>query len=681
VKKNKLDFSIVKAVCLVFLGWVAASSPVTVYADIVCSGSPNIPTNHYVHSYGMGNPCSGLYYITQAASGSTILACQIPHSAGGSNYPLPDEYFIQDIVNVGDDCTLNQQSSYAYRLIKPSGNGPFTVCSRTTLPDGYVITQRIHNPPNLDCSPAIVIRKPSTSGTTVICDGSPIPSGFVVTAKGTSSNCKIGPTSSPGPTKTIRTPVAGLNVCDGSPVPPGFGFITVSNISACGGPGYQLVLPQNNTILCQPSPVPAGFVKIESRQYTQCANNGFGFKIHQPQDNQIMCGIDGPAAVPAGYVITEKLDTSACSVGIEYKIRRPSTTSAIVACDGSIVPSGFGFSASAQYDQCNHLSGTGLGFTVRVIQPGDSYCQSSGYTIPEGMVITQVIATPQCNNGFANTIAFPNSSGTTEVCAASTVPAGYIISGRGPTSDYPQCGTFGGFTIRQPSNTGQTIACVGSPIPAGFAFVAVGQYSQCGTGAANGFLIELIQGAGPHTVCEGTVIPNGYVIIEYDTYSQCSGNVNDAGFVIRLPSETGQTTVCESSPIPVGFVIVGLGESSNCGLSGTGFTRTIQRPNDPGVTVICPQSSIPAGFVIVRIINSVTACNGASGRVIQSGSGGGGGGGSAVDPQEFVDTEPNMSDDTIPSVNFDCANGSPSTAFISPSADQNPATCGGTVLE
>lgn len=597
-----------------------------------------------------------------------------------------------------DACNPWAGSKGSYSMVRYVGSLTVAdVCSDTYIPPGWIVESK-NGDGACDIGTAGSqtsrwrIRKPTATNYTV-CSGSNIPAGYAITGYGVYTKCKPVWNSAAysGIGYTITSNItSGMSICSSSnfTIPSGFVITEKKYISKCGAgsnSGLALVVTAVENItttsyICDGpygEVIPDGLIITGKDNYTQCyggpgAGTGLGFIVSPPNPTgSIVCE---PSAVPSGYVIIEKDIYPQCGVntlsGPGFKIRTP--YSGLIVCWPSPIPEGWGTTESGQYPQCGAGTATGWGYKIAPISSGSVICDIS--LIPQDWVITAVATYPQCGGGgIGYAIQPPNSSGETDICYPSKMPAGYAkvqvkIS-------YSQCGTFGGWTIAKPASSGETFICGDSPIPPLYVVTRIVTTSICGSIVNTGYYISQLTGDGPFILCNNTAVPNGFVIIAgADSYAHCGGI---GGVTIIIPNATGTTDICSWSPFPSGYVVVELLSRTVCKtVTTTNLAYRIQYPNSSGFTTICNVTTvpIPSGY-FVNSTGTASQCNPLTSSVIST---------QYNEPEpppitpivptEFVNSEPDISAADVLPVTYDCSNSGNTPGFVS-SAASNAASC------
>lgn len=125
----------------------------------------------------------------------------------------------------------------AYRLSVDVYRAPMTLCTSSTLPQGYVVVSATStfSCPNWSTSypNQYGLRWPYGDETLTICSGpASAPAGWVIIAAGSSSNCPSGFVSSYN-THTIKLPDEREEICNASTLPAGYVIVAQGSDSAC----------------------------------------------------------------------------------------------------------------------------------------------------------------------------------------------------------------------------------------------------------------------------------------------------------------------------------------------------------------------------------------------------------------------------------------------------------------
>lgn len=225
------------------------------------------------------------------------------------------------------------------------------------------------------------------------------------------------------------------------------------------------------------------------------------------------------------------------------------------------------------------------------------------------------------------TITTVPSTGTTTLNAcpvAQPDPVGFVITRLQVPNTGGSCNGLLMKQIRRPtaSTTQTTNACAGSVIPVGFVIASVGSDSNCPqtSGASSGpwNAIRLPVSSGDF-VCSTSTLPAGYVINRYDTNTVCSQSGQPAAPRKRIlvPPATSNTTVCAGSPVPPNFAYFSSSPTTpNCSTtgSGSGPGMVIGPPVDD--SIVC-SGTIPAEFSVVQITTNDTNCANGLGLVVR----------------------------------------------------------------
>jgi hypothetical protein len=594
----------------------------------------------------------------------------------------------------------------AKALARPSTTTTTVACSISVIPPGFVIISS--NLTNANCpviqgqsnGPSNTIRLPVAAGDTV-CSISAVPSPFVITRYGTSSSCP-SPGVSSGPTKTIRTYTlaqagAGVTVCAGSPVPDDFVFIATGSYANCAtsgngtsGPGWKIAQPVDGGVICAGN-IPADFSIVNfTAAASQCAT-GVGMTINHPSPNGSSECIVAGHLPPPGYVISAvNLSTTGCNptgggTGPGRTVKVP-TASGQVCCTGSVTPSNWVITRYSNVSQCSDITGTPKSRTI--LQPSSTQNTDvcAGSTVPAGFAIIASPSVSGCEStgggGAGPGLRIgPVSSGTT-ICGPPTlglgvIPAGYIVSRITTNTACPE--NQRAFVVTQPANTGTTFACtintVIPPMPPGFVINSfAASQSACGDppagfGTSYNVLIPDPTPGNTTLVCAASTalpLPAGFVKVATSTYSQCSASTG-VGYQITVPAISGVTTICDATaPVPPEYVTVANINTTAC---ADNLGRQIQRPSQSGDTIVCSGSNIPSGFV--QVAGSATNYD-------QCAPGASTGPGFKVRllgtvPTPFVGTEPDVT--TPPPAPTPFCPTPPSTTFPSGTSTKNTAVC------
>lgn len=642
----------------------------------------NIPSNEVVIRAITNTSCGN-------ASGNIRLETRVPSASGSTterceNYGgMPAGFVVIRVKGTNDsgvDCNGNNSGNgvrHTIRVPQDSSSTTTTICANQSqpLPAGYIINQvgSSNDCATIGSQPTYRIRKPRTGGTVdSICNQSTIPTGYVVVrnTRNTSSCSNNGTTQQ----YDIRTPGNNIWICGNyTGIPDGFAALQESSSrSDCtgfnqSGLAYRIGPPVHNTIVCGQGNVPSGFLKTEVNNFSQC-DGSVGYRVFDivqiaSQLEYCTSGND----VPTGYVVTSIRSSNDCSTNSSataLTIRQPANGSVI--CANYPYPAGYAITSSGSSNSCSTGSGTGPTYTISQLQAGQSYCDSGSFTIPAGLVITQVTNDSSCPGaGRRITLNTPSTNSVTNICLGgnATMPAGYVITSINPSDS--SCGISRQRTsIRLPYANSETTICSTSPVPNGYIVVQNNiSVSFCGNIAPTASVIRSASTiSGPFTICAGSSVPDGFVITAY------IGNVNACGTLGGLEIRPIQSPIiaCLGSPIPPSYIVLRYLNSSACQDLGANADNAfeLRLPNTNGTTTTC-SSVPPPGYVILRTESSSVCGLTNTAYVITS---------EVSLPAEFVDPIKNVIPGGVPAVNYDCGGSSQTGGFIN-GQPRNTAAC------
>lgn len=256
---------------------------------------------------------SAYYHLIKPVTTSTYPHCKIA--------PVPTGFGVQGTL---DDYNLCLSGAYQIGPILPNSWMCVIPGQGFVVPAGMVIYE-IQN--GGSCPSGDVIYRvdyPNSNGETNICTTEGIPSNYVITrhVSSDSSNCN----NEPGLTIQLAPSAGSITVCSSSMIPSGFKIIS-SGVDSAN---------------CNGAPNDAYYVLSQ---------------IIASVDT--VCGIP-PDNVPAGYVVTARMELSDCAVAFgsglnAMTVAIPSLTAEVAICYLSPVPSGFVKTANITRNECNTL--------------------------------------------------------------------------------------------------------------------------------------------------------------------------------------------------------------------------------------------------------------------------------------------------------------------------------------
>lgn len=335
-------------------------------AACTIGGSVPVPAGYVIYKNNTAShpTCDGnrLYEI-KVPSGDSQFICN------GSD--IPEGWAVTE-EGTHPNCSGSLGSFYA-NISRLTGDGPYTICSTSNIPDGFVINKLVDS---WTCSTTAwsVLRPNPTPGVkTVVCNQhtDDLPTGFAIVKRGSYPQCNAGSGSGPGfeITKPFTTGVT--SVCQGTPLPSGYAFTRLNLSNPNCGSGNQ---GAEITILDGPGPYTVCSTEgvPDSYSVTRIVNTPYcsfdqGFEIVQPSTSGVTAICSG-SNVPEGMIVTELFVKSDCTFNQGWKIRFPSQTGTTLKCNaGPPIPEGFeAVGSTFNTAQCGYTS-SGPGVQIQII--------------------------------------------------------------------------------------------------------------------------------------------------------------------------------------------------------------------------------------------------------------------------------------------------------------------------
>lgn len=428
-------------------------------------------------SYGPNISDLGPAMSIQIPSSTSLWVCEGSMPPAGYVYSQYDSSYA--------DCAIGTGSSGpAWLLTKLQGNGSVIACNYdpSFIPTGWIITEKQQYS---QCNGSIGYTIKLGQNNDIACASSTLPEGFVITERLNNQDCAHTSGASTHAFKiylpdesTYNTPIF---VCGGSDVPAGWVYNSSADSYNCSSTSGQsslsfYILPLSSVsgaatvCIADGFTIPNNWIVTGINTSSYCSANALGSYQIEPARNGEVCH---PTTVPDGYIISAFNGNYFSCNGFEsrgFSILELTGTLEI-ACVSSPIPEGYGFNQGGTVSQCDDPRAGGQGFEVHLLNPeGDQIC--AGSPIPPQYVVTNIFKYTGCNSvdDLAYSIKVPAIGENTLACYAPTIgaiPEGLVVVESGL---YTACSTDlmprPGSIVAYPEDG--LLICSGTAIPYGY---------------------------------------------------------------------------------------------------------------------------------------------------------------------------------------------------------------------